>query len=193
MTGLLRRSIGYLQRLGGRYRRDVDGVAAVEAAFVFPILLVLVLGVMDLGRGIMCNQKTIKASQVVADLITREISVDTFDINEAVNAGTLSLQPYDDTTLAFDIVSVRFTADDAAEIVWQETRNMTATPATQIMQRVLPLAAEGSGVVMVITEYEYRPIFSRFIVKEIPMQEVAFARGRRSAVVCRDGASCSSS
>lgn len=175
------------------YHRNEDGVAALEAAFVFPILLVLLLGVLDMGRGIMCNQKTIRASQVVADLVTREVSVDENGISEAINAGTLALLPYDDTNLAFDVISVRFPADDEAEIVWQETRNMTATPQDQIIERVLPLAAAGSGVVMVVSEYLYEPIFAGFVVNQIPMQEVAFARGRRSSVVCKDGApGCSS-
>lgn len=179
--------------LSSKYRRNEDGVAAVEAAFVFPILLVLLLGVLDMGRGIMCNQKTIRASQVVADLVTREVSVDDGGISEAINAGTLALLPYDDTNLAFDVISIRFPADDEAEIVWQETRNMTATPQDQIIERVLPLAAAGSGVVMVVSEYLYEPIFAGFVVNQIPMQEVAFARGRRSSVVCKNGApGCSS-
>ena len=182
-----------LKLMASNYRRSEDGVAAVEAAFVFPVLLVLLLGVLDTGRGIICNQKTIRASQVVADLITREVSVDAGGISEAINAGTLALLPYDDTNLAFDIISVRFPSDDEAEIVWQETRNMTATPQNQIIERVLPLAAAGSGVVMVVSEYLYEPIFAGFVVDQIPMQEVAFARGRRSSVVCKDGApGCSS-
>jgi Flp pilus assembly protein TadG len=187
------RTLKCITALGIKYRRNEDGVAAVEAAFVFPVLLVLLLGVLDMGRGIMCNQKTIRASQVVADLITREVSVDDGGVNEAINAGTLAMLPYDDTNLAFDVISVRFTSDDEAEIVWQETRNMAATPQNQVLERVLPLAVAGSGVVMVVSEYLYEPIFAGFVVDQIPMQEVAFARGRRSAVVCKDGApGCSS-
>ena len=70
---------------------------------------------------------------------------------------------------------------------------MTEPPEAQIIERVLPLAAAGSGVVMVVSEYLYEPIFAGFVVKQIAMQEVAFARGRRSSVVCKDGApGCSS-
>ena len=177
-----------LQYAMARYKRNEDGVAAIEAAFVFPVLLVLLLGVLDMGRGIMCNQKTIRASQVVADLITREATIDAAGITEAINAGTLSLLPYNDANLAFDVISIRFPADDAAEIVWQETRNMSPTTEADIMARVLPLAAAGSGVVMVVSEYLYEPIFAGFVVNEIPMQEIAFSRGRRSSVVCKNGA-----
>ena len=49
----------------GRLQEE-DGMAAVEAAYIFPILLTMMLGVFDLGNGIIANQKTIRASQVTA-------------------------------------------------------------------------------------------------------------------------------
>ena len=155
---------------------------------VFPVLLVMMLGVFDFGQAIMCNQKTIKASQVVADLVTRNQEILDTEVDDAIDAGTLSLMPYNDETLGFDIISIRFLDDATPEIVWQETRNMTASTLPEIQERTLPLAEAGSGVVMVISEYDYRPVFAGFVADEIPMQEVAFARGRRSAVVCKPGA-----
>lgn len=163
-----------------------DAVAAMEAAFVFPILITLLLGTLDMGRGIMSNQKTIKASQVVADLVTRHISIEQNDIDEAIQAGTLSLMPYSTANLSFDVISFRFLPDGTPEIVWRETRNMT--PLADADARVLPIADPGRGVVLVVARYTYEPIFSDFVVGDIQMQELAFARGRRSEVVCMAGA-----
>lgn len=172
-----------------RYKADERGVAAVEAAFVFPILLVLTLGVLDLGRGIMTNQKTIKASQVVADLVTRDVVIEDSDILEAMEAGTLSLQPYATANLGFDVVSLRFLEDEVVEIVWRQTSpNVTPLSTAELTSRTSALAEEGGGVVVVMAQYLYEPIFSGFVVDEIPMEEVAFARGRKSAVVCKTGA-----
>lgn len=163
-----------------------DGVAAMEAVLVFPILITLLLGTLDLGRGIMSNQKTIKASQVIADLVTREVVIDSSGVNEAITAGKLSLAPYDAESLAFDVVSFRFLDDGTPQIVWRETRNMS--PISDPAARVEPIAEAGSGVVMVVANYKYEPIFSDFVIGDINMQEIAFARGRRSAVVCMNGA-----
>lgn len=178
-----------LQFIRKRLRSYIDGtdaVAAMEAAFVFPILITLLLGTMDMGRGIMSNQKTIKASQVVADLVTREAVVDSADVNEAIWAGELSLAPYSTEQLAFDIISFRFLDDGTPEIVWRETRGMA--PVSDPAANVAPIAEAGNGVVMVVARYQYEPIFSDFVVGSIPMEEIAFARGRRSAVICMDGA-----
>ncbi len=161
-----------------------DGVAAAEAALIFPILMTLLLGVFDMGNGILSNQKTIRASQVTADLVTRLPSVTTADIDEAINAGQLSLTPFPSDTFGVDIVSIRFDDDALPEIIWRETRNMTPNP--DVLTDVAALAEAGNGVVVVSVQYLFEPLFAGFIVDQIPMQEIAFARGRRSATVNRE-------
>jgi Flp pilus assembly protein TadG len=167
------------------WRDGIEAVASIEAALVFPILMTLLLGTFDMGNGILANQKAIRASQVVADLVTRNMSVSTDEVNEAVTAGSLAFTPMDDSTFGVDIVSIRFDDDNAEpEIVWRETRNMLPNP--DVLDKVTALAEAGNGVVVVTVSYLFEPVFAGFIVDNIPMQEVAFARGRRSAVVNHD-------
>ncbi len=166
--------------------KQEDGIAALEAAYVFPILLTLLLGVFDLGNAILANQKTIRASQIVGDLITRDRIVSSADIDEAILAGGLAIFPFDNSSFGVDIVSIRFEEDDEMDVVWRETRNMTGI--SNLAERTETLAEEGNGVVIVTVEYLFEPLFAGFIVNQVPMQEIAFTRGRRSAVVCREGA-----
>ncbi len=175
------------KRENGFFRRwalGIEGMAAVEAALIFPILLMLLLSVFDMGNGILANQKAVRASQVVADLITRARSVSDADISDAINAGELSFVPLDVATYGVDIVSVRFDDDAVPEIIWRETRNMSAN--ANVLADVAPLAEAGEGVVVVAVQYLFEPLFSGFVIGDIPMQEVAFARGRRSATVTKE-------
>lgn len=175
------------------YIKDLTGIAAVEASFIFPIMLVLFFGTLDVGRALMVNQKTIKASQVAADLITRHITISEADLDEAMEAASLSLQPYSSDSLQFDIISVRFLPDGTVSQVWRET-SPGMDPVENVAERVQPLADPGSGIVMVVVRNLYDPVISGFVIDAIPMEEVAFARGRRSEVVCREGvAGCSTS
>ena len=168
------------------YKVSEVGSAAMEAALVLPILVFLLLGTLDLGYAIMSNQKTIKSSQVVADLVTRYITVTDGDVNEAIEAGRLSLQPYSTTSLGFDVISFRFLNDGTPEIVWRETVNMA--PLSNPENNVEAIAEPGRGVVMVVSQYRYEPIIINSVVDSIDMQEIAFARGRRSEIVCQVGA-----
>ena len=170
-----------LVNLSARWVQEKDAVAAVESALIFPLLLVMLLGTFDMGNGILANQKAIRASQVVADLVTRTRTLPTSELSEAVDAGELAFAPLASSSYGVDVVSISFDNSSNAQIVWRETRNMTAL--ADVLDRVEPLAAPNSGVVVVTVEYDFEPIFAGFIVDEIPMQETAFARGRESAVV----------
>ncbi len=172
-----------LGKILSRWKREEDAIAAVESAFIFPIMLVLLLGVFDLGNAILANQKTIRASQVVADLITRENIVTDADINEAIEAGRLAFEPIDTSSYGIDIVSIRFDENANSEIVWRETFNMPSLPDALAAVESLETASE--GVVMVSVRYQYDPFFSGFAVGQIDMNEVAFSRGRRATVVAR--------
>jgi len=173
-----------VQSLFKRWLRSEDGMAAVEAAMVFPILLTLLLGTYDLGNAVLANQKTIRASQVVADLITRNSSVDTAMINDSIDAGELALEPFPTASFGVDIVSISFDDAGAASIDWRETQNMT--PLADVLTRVAALSESGDGVLVVATEYDFEPIFAGFLINTISMQEVAFARGRKGATIERN-------
>ena len=169
------------------FRRWIDekcAVSSVEAAMIFPVMLLLLVGVYDLGNAILVNQKTIRASQVVGDLITRENIATDESIAEAIEAGRLAFAPLPSDSFGVDIVSIRFDENADGEIVWRETVNMTAV--ADPLTKVESLAAAEEGVVMVAVVYEYEPLISGFAIDSISMQETAFSRGRSKSVIARE-------
>ncbi len=166
------------------YWKKTEALAVVEAAMIFPVLLTLLLGVFDMGNAILANQKAIRASQVAADLISRERSVSDAELNQAFRASELAIHPFSANDLGIEIISFSF--DDAAQpvIEWRETRNTTAAENPE--QNVQSLAIPGEGVVMVIVRYDFEPFFAGFVIDQINMLEMAFSRGRSVPVVARD-------
>jgi len=168
------------------WARGREGVAAIEAALVFPLLAVLLIGTYDMGSAILAGQKVIRASQVTADLIARDSEVDCSMIDEAIWAGELALEPFDTATYGVDIASVGFDSAASPYIEWRETRNMSPNP--NVLAAVAALSEADNGVVVVSVEYEYDPLFlgfsmGDFTVGLMPMSEIAFSRGRRTAIV----------
>lgn len=163
------------------WRRDETGVAAVEGALIFPILIFLMLATYEMGNGILADQKLIRSSQVIGDLVTRGETISDANISEAITAGELALVPNNTLTFGVDIVSIRFDNDSNPTIVWRETRNMTAD--ADVLESVESLAEPNGGVVVTIVQYTFEPLFGDSIIGDITMQETAFTRGRASAVV----------
>ena len=174
----------YFYSLVKRWMREQEALAAIEAAMIFPIMLAIFVGVFDVGNGILANQKTVRASQVIADLIARTNIVSNNDVAEAVEAGRLAFEPMDSSAYGVDIISMRFDELGTPEILWRETVNMS--PIADPIGSVAALQAPNEGVVMVAVEFEYVPIFAGHIISTFDMQEVAFSRGRRSPVVTRE-------
>ena len=167
------------------YFCDVTGMSVTETAILFPVLISLMMGIYDLGQGVIVNQKTVAASQVVADLIGRNEVVNIDLLTDIRNAGELALQPYSTIEFGSDIMSVEFDEDGDPVILWRVTENMSGDD--EALDSTDGLGAEGEGVVIVSIANEYKPYFSKFIVSEINMRERAFVRGRRSAtVLCAD-------
>ncbi len=165
--------------------QDEKGMSFTEAAILFPILLSLIMAVYDLGQGVIVNQKTVLASQVIADLVARYEVIDAATVNDIATAGELSLQPYSTAEFGYDIASVEF--DDVGDpiILWRVTVNMEADE--NAIEAARGLGDEGEGVVVVGVNYRYIPFFSNFVFDEIRMNERAFLRGRKSAtVICDD-------
>jgi Flp pilus assembly protein TadG len=164
-----------------QWKLEEHGTAVVEAAVLFPPMITLMMGVFDLGNGIVLSQKTITSSQVAADLVSRNRTIDAASVEEVINAARLAFEPYGINQFGIDIASVEFDALQQPVILWRETRDMA--PNAEAVQSLSGLAPEGEGMIVVTVQYAYVPHFSRFFTGDLNLREVAFARGRRSATV----------
>ena len=105
---------GALARVGKRLttavtlflRRERGGAIIVEFTLVTPILMVVMLSCMDLGRLILAYQKTQLASNTVGDLVSRaEPAQNTqTEICSALQAANFVLKPF--SLQAYDMISV---------------------------------------------------------------------------------------
>ncbi len=175
---------GFLSEKFRQWAREEEATAFTESVILLPVMISLIMGCFDLGQGILMNQKTIGASQIIGDLIARERSVTFQGLQDIVRAGELALEPYPTESFGYDIVSVRFDADGDPEVLWRVTVNTEENDAAVASTEGLGTA--GDGLMVVTTTYDYNPYFTNFVVDEINMREVAFLHGRRSATIACD-------
>lgn len=168
-----------------QFIKDISGVSAVETAILFPVLLMMMTAVYDLGQGVVISQKVNSASQVIGDLLARYETVDSALIDDVINAGELALAPYSASELGYDIASVEFDEDGDAFELWRRTFNMDAQ--NDPLEDAVGLGGEGEGVIIVSVKYEYVPFFNNIIIDSFVMNERAFLKGRKSLTIpCTD-------
>jgi Flp pilus assembly protein TadG len=161
--------------------KDTAGAAMAEFVLIFPLLMIMLLGVYELSRAISINQRSIAASQIIADLIARNVVVDADIVDQAIRAGELAMEPYSLEGMGVDIVSVEYDEDDEPQELWRVTRDMDEYE--DAVDNSTGLGVDGDGALIVTVEYLYQPVFDTILDDVITMRETAYARGRRTSVV----------
>lgn len=163
---------------------DQKAFAATEFSLLFPILMTLMVGVFDMGYGILAAQKTIRASQVTADLVARHKTVSNSDVQEAIMGGQLALVPFDTTSYGYDIISLEFDENGQAEMpaLWRQTSgNMAANDG--FVNALTGLGSPGEGLIVVQVSFEYEPLFSGYLFGTMTFSEIAFLKPRNSSTI----------
>ncbi|MCD8497000.1 MAG: pilus assembly protein [Alphaproteobacteria bacterium] len=171
-----------------RWAFEEKGLAATEFSLLFPILMTLMVGVFDMGYGIVAAQKTIRSSQVIADLVARHKTITQDEINEAISGGELALSPFDTSGFGYDVISIEF--DESGEVdmpvLWRETSGMGASDA--VFSSLAGLGGPGDGLIIVQVRYEYEPMFGGYLFGTMNFSEIAFQRPRSSSSIPLAGA-----
>lgn len=166
--------------------RNEDAIAASEFVLIFPVLFFMLIGIWDLGNGILTGQKLIAASQMVADLVSRNKNMTDDQLAETYIAGQLAMEPYDGSKLVIYIMSISYDDDGPTE-VWHKLYPASAPEDPDVLTTMLDkakgLAPSGGGTLAVNALYRYTPDFGQYVVGTIDMDEMAFSRGRRSSIV----------
>src|SRR5262245_38450478 len=96
-----------------KFLGNSDGSAIVEFAFLAPVMLLMMLGVVELGRAIAINRNFGSAIQTASDLVSREEYLGKTASDAVSNLGGMMasvkqlMAPYDSATLRASVYSVQ--------------------------------------------------------------------------------------
>ncbi|MDX2145060.1 MAG: TadE/TadG family type IV pilus assembly protein, partial [Rhodospirillaceae bacterium] len=174
---------GTLQRIADfakRLRRDTRGIAALEFGYLAPIMMLMFVCTIELGRMIAIDRRFSQATAMVADLVTRETEITATDLTGTVgesNGGIYGIirhimAPYDVTNLTMSITPVQANPDDADDIrVYANTANRPPynggdnRPRGQAFALPNGLIAPGASAIVVESTYVYEPIFLSYLTQ----------------------------
>lgn len=161
----------------------------MEAAFIFPVLAIMLVGLIDVGTGVLVSQKIANAGQSVGSMLTRTATTDAAQIAEAMAAAQLIIQPYSaKQELDIHVISVVFSDDEGnptPSVDWQY-RSSTWSISNPL-NRISSIAEPNEGVIIVGVHMKHEPLMFGSIVGTLNLEIISFARGRQSAQVsCAD-------
>lgn len=121
-------------RLGvRRFLADRDGVGAVEFALTLPVLMLLALGIAEVGRATLLSLKLQHAATSLADLAARDETLSSATLTDLMASSAFILKPFAFKTAGVAIVSaVGKDADKTAKLAWQQAGGGSLTATSSI-------------------------------------------------------------
>jgi Flp pilus assembly protein TadG len=173
---------------------DRRGTAAIEFAFIFPVMLTLFFGSFEVTNLLMLNLRLTAATEDAADLLAQtrsdDIPIPTSDLTNYWTAATKEMAPYAGTPystvgLQLAYASVTFNSGNgAAQILWHFEVN-GASPLTLNQSVLMPLndGSSTDNVIVVQSQIAYSSPVSYVLGKTYTLSDTAYNRPRYVAQV----------
>jgi len=172
-------------RLIRRLLVDHRGVVAVELAMAAPILAMLTLSGVEIGRFILLNQKVERVSVTMADLTSQAESLSEGDLNDLFLVTGQVMSPFDLTGQGQVIISsIGAKNGNPPRINWQRSfgaLSIASALGAEGANPTLPAGFEvrdSENVIVAEVNYQYIPFIVSDVIDPVTLHNEAYFRPR---------------
>lgn len=178
------------------FRRNENGVALVEFAFVLPVMVTLYFGVIALTMGVATNRKLTLLTRSLGDIVSQDTNMTTAEEGDVFSAARVIMSPYDASPAALTLMqvsSVRIRTNGTACVEWSRKMVGSSTGPGRgtgdVVTSSIPadLRVADTWLIWPETTYSYTPVVGQGITGVINMGSQLFMRPRQSLSVTYNG------
>jgi hypothetical protein len=173
-----------------RYGRDLRGVVSIEMAFIFPLMLILFIGLVDAGNLLTANRRVALTAGTIGDLVAQAPGqVDAKELNGYFSAALPIMDPFPADSISLELYN--YTMENGApKGVWKHIHNGGGCGGQPVLNQddLKLLMAEGNDVVVSRTCYTWQPVLGIMLgFKDTVLQNQFMLRPRQTArMICPD-------
>lgn len=168
--------------------RDRRGIAATEFALIAPALIFVVVGVLEMTMRFRAAEEAARYVHQAADLIARESTLTTSNVDDIYKAAVYMMTPVDTTDkLDFDLSAIGF-KDDESKTPFLLWRRIAGTAIPYDITDAAGLGEATESVIRVGVRYNYEsPITTLFGGKTLSIVRFSYTRPRTTRLISMDG------
>lgn len=170
------------------FLRDRRGIAATEFALIAPALIFIVVGVLEMTLRFRASEEATRYVHQAADLIARESTLTTANVEDIYNASIYMMKPIETTdALDFDLSAIGFedNTDKTPYLLW---RRIAGTAIPYDIADSAGLGEASESVIRVGVRYNYEsPITSLFGGQSLAIVRYSYTRPRTTRLISMDG------
>ena len=174
-----------MSSLPSRFLKNKDGIAAIEFAFIAPVMLFMYFGMAEVATAITVDRQVSHSANVAGDLTTQSETVSASEMSEIMTATMMSMgiPASRQANVKIEISSYARASDDSIVQKGRATLNgpfPTTFDASSLDDRIL---SSTSGIVVARVIYSYSPLKLRYMKSDIDLKETFMLKPRKSANV----------
>jgi Flp pilus assembly protein TadG len=170
-----------------RFFRDTAGLAAIEFAFIGPVLITMYFGVAELTQALLAQRRAAHAASTMGDLVSQGTSIQAANFADLWTVGQTILSPFSTTTLKMRLTEVAADSKGVTTVVWSEASGLTAYTKTAPITVPSTVISAGSYVIMSEVQYSYTSPIGYILHSALPLNSTYYLRPRLSdQVTCSD-------
>jgi Flp pilus assembly protein TadG len=159
---------------------DCGGLAAIEFAFILPLMLVLFFGTNEFSQGVAVDRKVTLMARTLADLTSQNTSVTTTQLNNFFAASTAVMTPYPPGPVQATLSELYVDPNTLqARVQW----SVGVAPRAVSSNVTIPTRLQIGGTYLIFAEvsYQYVPTIGYVMAPSgINLSDVAYTRPRQN-------------
>jgi hypothetical protein len=177
-----------LKYLASRIAEDVRGVAAIEMAYIFPVMIILYIGLVDITNLLAVNRRVTLTTSTLADLVTQaDSSITTADIDGVFESARAIFEPMPVDGISLNLWAFRM-EDGSPVLQWQYTNGLSCGSAPSGGDDMESLMEDGNDIIVGRVCYYHEAILgSLFSTGTFELDDELMLRPRQSTTLdCTD-------
>jgi Flp pilus assembly protein TadG len=180
------RKLSYRPRnLIGRFVRDRRANAAIEFAFIAPLMLTMFFGLVEFSSAIASSRKVTLAARNLSDLVSQSSTVTNLDIDNFNETGKAIMTPYWTSDYVTRVSEIWIDpATMTGKVKWSKGQGMADLAAGTTMPVPTALNIAGSYLIYSEVNHKYVPAVGYVMSSAgIPLSDTTYTRPRQSTCV----------
>lgn len=168
-----------------RFWRAKDGLAAIEFAFIAPVMATMFLGVVELCDGLTARQKVTSVASTAADLVAQQSKVTDAKKSDIFSALNAILYPYATTGAKIRITSIIDNGSGGGKVAWSDAQNTSPYSVGSAISVPSGLIVSGGSVILAEITYSYTSSTAKMFTTGVTMTDKFYSRPRKVSQISR--------
>lgn len=177
-----------LRHVVGRFARDGSGVAGIEFAVTFPILLILIAGSVDISEALVAQRKSRQIASSIAGFMADQSQWTKSEVDDLLTAGTFMIRPYKAEDLKLVVSILERKPDGTMKVAASRASGGDALAVGSAPSVEVPedIRSDASDLVLAQVDFKLETPFSALwpyytVNNKFEYKTYYFARPRRGA------------